>query len=282
MKVKGFDQLRRAMQEAAVARTSTAPDRPQFIGQPVWYELDAGGIPMNAPLNLLTLEARGAPPELMTVVLAPVRQARTLRSNVELLGNSAAAAFFPGRVGAFGSTAPNVYDGNTIARIRWGDGRITQEAWFNYPVAGAVFSLRASSVVIDVAPQDPEQWSGTGDVPAFAASLLPGAYDESTPLWLQYEPPFTMAAGVQREYAIPPFARFARIGDQAASLATWRCDQLDSFPNVVAVDFRTANAAAQTITGFDVPLVGQARTLRLVNIAAVTEQLWVAFRISIG
>ena len=121
-------------------RADTGADRAQYIGAPAWYILGGDLTPINSPLSLLKFQAKDAPPQEYTVVLAPVRRSVSLQDNVNLAGNASTPPFFPTRLGAFGVTATNVNDGNSIVRVRWGDGRIGQEAWFNYPAAGAVFS----------------------------------------------------------------------------------------------------------------------------------------------
>lgn len=283
--VNASDALRRMQRAAAAAKLAqadTGADRAQYIGAPAWYILGGDLTPINSPLSLLKFQAKDAPPQEYTVVLAPVRRSVSLQDNVNLAGNASTPPFFPTRLGAFGVTATNVNDGNSIVRVRWGDGRIGQEAWFNYPAAGAVFSLRATSIDIDVAPTDDQNWSSQAEAPAFAASLFPGSYVDPAPLWFTYETPQTLTTGTSRDYAIPPFARAARVGDSASSLQTWRADQLNSVGTIVQMDFRSVTAASQTLSAFDVPLVAAARTLRINNVSAVSEVIAVQFRIGLG
>lgn len=275
-------RMQRASDEAKLAQADTGADRAQYIGAPAWYILGGDLTPINSPLSLLKFQAKDAPPQEYTVVLAPVRRSVSLQSNVNLAGNASTPPFFPTRLGAFGVTAANVNDGSSIVRVRWGDGRVGQEAWFAYPAAGAVFSLRATSIDIDVAPTDDQDWSSQEEAPAFAASLFPGAYADPTPLWFSYESPVAISSGTFRDYAIPPFARYARVSDSASSLQTWRADQINSAGTIVEIDFRSVTAASQTLSAFDVPLVANARTLRINNVTASLEVIGVQFRIGLG
>lgn len=280
--VKPSDALRRmheAAEVAQLARVDTGASRTQYIGQDAWYVLGPSGEPVNAPLALLRFDAPDAPPQPYTVALAPVRQSVSLASVRQLTGNASVSAYFPSRLPAPGAT---VYDGRSVVRVGWGDGRVRQEAFFNYPFNGAVFALKAQSIQLDVAPLDDQNWSGQANAPAFGASIFPGEFSNPTPLWLMLEQPFVMTTGTSRDYAVPPFAQVARIFDVASSTQTMRVDQLDSQGNTLMVDFRSVTATTQQLSAFDFPLVAGCQVLRVNNVSAVSEVVGVQFRIGIG